>query len=1403
MSKIQTKKTNSGLEGGNLVGKPHENKSGKSVGGIKAVVTDNNGQPVELEGGEVIINKEASKRHWKELSRINQSAGNGVAIGPPVDPHEADPDEYKTGGKIDFNPNQIPNKWILKYAENIKANHPDVWDLGGNIFGNEAFTNLKRVAERGYWLDSEKWMMIKWRSYVARHKKDFRIAGVIAMLKWVDKVDKGWPYMKKLIEAEIEKKKGNKQRAKNKKKLGGFLDSADYQNISHPDDYDQRYHILLYDKSYDKSKIVAKTNETSSINKTIGNLKITPAEKQRLYVYDSKERREHSEWEPENYDKGGKMSEPDKTYMFSKSGSKAMPIIVIEANDGSHQIDMRFDSLTEAKKFAEKHNIKMQKEGGYNMPKKLAKGDTIEINEDGSNLPGPLYDLFGDFDEDEDPYEEMERLKIKANEIGYDFDYGLSGEPTEFWEVDKMSGGGKISDIDSYDLEKIIMDSKTIKDEIYEDVEAGNIEKKDADKAYKRFMDIKSKLKGKIKVGEFYDHKELGEFIEWYDNEYDETKYPYLYNAYPGGDGWMVVMSKVELSGAEQLDEPTDDERFDYEIDEMSGGGQTQYFGASDEDEKKAGQATDSYYSNQSFTGGYSGTGTSMFKNGNAFKTQLKKYYLPNVKKLLKNTSKASVRITALSKSSLVFKTTGEFSKVKIEKTFEKINENKKHTFKDVELQPSKITNKEFCLDLVDRLKQGGQVKGMQWFPDLKSKNVFINKIKERFNVEPITDGVVRKGRFTQHEIHSYKHPKTNEKLGQLCVDGKHTYIAIANFKEGGQTKSYIETKKMNTGGNVTDAGDTYEVGDKGRWNGNKVLDIVIGKITGSSVFFWDDTNSKEVRKKKVDFNKLYVPDGKMLPGKTKKSPTRSSVSTTSTSTTPTGPGKTLDSVLSYYQDYFKGVTLSCVRNGNAKNKFFVDEDDYTIRITRHTTKSFGVYFIDSEGQEQGYRYNNAQFKEVAEKFEKDNAWTLSPRGGKIFLSSNGLQAMADEVKKLRESLGKKLFNRVWESQERMSGVAIADGDKFVVSGLTLSVNGLQLSLTNILDSVKFHFDVNYSEAKGINNDLDDYQSSGPLNKRTRFYITSVKFVLFEVKGQATKEPEPTHEPEPTAKPEPRVPMPTLKTEPFNKKTDYLDAFKNYLSEDGKYNSRTLEDVAMETTANYLTTADKVPEQKTLREFFDKAKVKPKIVATVESTADLIEKQLASAELTKDSVFNVDDIAGSIKRLEMDPNELVKELKKRGYKKARYEDRSKAKTKTEPKTEPKAKPKPKTKAKPEPKAKAKAKVKKVDVDALKKEIKNSINIDWDFINEYQSSYISFYGETDDRGPRTDHGGGEDGDDWADEEQIEEWARPFRDKWYPRLDKLKADLTKKGYKVDRVGMEYGEKGHIGLEVSVKK
>lgn len=204
--KTSVKVTDDATVGGLLEGPPHYDKKGNDVGGIPGIVDGN--KQIEVEGQEFVVNKEASKKHWRELSKINQSAGNGVPIGPPTD-YDEDPKEYKEGGRvIDFNPNHIPSKKILNYAKKIKQYHPEIWKLGGNIFGNKAFENLKRVSERGYWLDSEEWMYIKWRSYVARHIHDFTIEGVIAMLKWVDKVERGWPYMKNLIEQEIAKREG-------------------------------------------------------------------------------------------------------------------------------------------------------------------------------------------------------------------------------------------------------------------------------------------------------------------------------------------------------------------------------------------------------------------------------------------------------------------------------------------------------------------------------------------------------------------------------------------------------------------------------------------------------------------------------------------------------------------------------------------------------------------------------------------------------------------------------------------------------------------------------------------------------------------------------------------------------------------------------------------------------------------------------------------------------------------------------------------------------------------------------------------------------------------------------------------------------------------------------------------
>jgi DNA polymerase III sliding clamp (beta) subunit (PCNA family) len=90
---MKFKETSDAKKGGLFVGKSHDE------GGIPAIVTDT-GTPIEVEGGEAIINKEATAKHWKELSKINQSAGNGVPIPPPHGVSESISDKLKNGGKL-------------------------------------------------------------------------------------------------------------------------------------------------------------------------------------------------------------------------------------------------------------------------------------------------------------------------------------------------------------------------------------------------------------------------------------------------------------------------------------------------------------------------------------------------------------------------------------------------------------------------------------------------------------------------------------------------------------------------------------------------------------------------------------------------------------------------------------------------------------------------------------------------------------------------------------------------------------------------------------------------------------------------------------------------------------------------------------------------------------------------------------------------------------------------------------------------------------------------------------------------------------------------------------------------------------------------------------------------------
>ena len=96
--------TSDAKKGGMFTGKSHDE------GGIPAIVTDT-GQPIEVEGGEAIINKEATKLHCEELSKINQSAGNGVPI-PCPDEAEEIAKKFENGGKVTLkDKKKIFDKW--------------------------------------------------------------------------------------------------------------------------------------------------------------------------------------------------------------------------------------------------------------------------------------------------------------------------------------------------------------------------------------------------------------------------------------------------------------------------------------------------------------------------------------------------------------------------------------------------------------------------------------------------------------------------------------------------------------------------------------------------------------------------------------------------------------------------------------------------------------------------------------------------------------------------------------------------------------------------------------------------------------------------------------------------------------------------------------------------------------------------------------------------------------------------------------------------------------------------------------------------------------------------------------------------------------------------------------------
>jgi HK97 family phage portal protein len=144
------------------------------------------------------------------------------------EPEQEEPEDMEDGDEEEMSPDELLKKkeptnfpaigddetislsnsqfelFPLDYAESLRENYPEIWARGGNIQGNDTYRVITRIREEGKSADEltdNDIRIVKMReAWSARHFRDFRLAGVIAQVKWHMVGSRGLDHMKKVIE---------------------------------------------------------------------------------------------------------------------------------------------------------------------------------------------------------------------------------------------------------------------------------------------------------------------------------------------------------------------------------------------------------------------------------------------------------------------------------------------------------------------------------------------------------------------------------------------------------------------------------------------------------------------------------------------------------------------------------------------------------------------------------------------------------------------------------------------------------------------------------------------------------------------------------------------------------------------------------------------------------------------------------------------------------------------------------------------------------------------------------------------------------------------------------------------------------------------------------------------------
>lgn len=104
------------------------------------------------------------------------------------------------------------NLFPVNEAQDLKENWPEIWRRGGNIRGNSQFAKLAPVARRGGKTNTaaEEYAVRLREAWVARHKGNSRLAGVVAQVKWLAVGSRGLDHMRSVLNEAKERVKARR-----------------------------------------------------------------------------------------------------------------------------------------------------------------------------------------------------------------------------------------------------------------------------------------------------------------------------------------------------------------------------------------------------------------------------------------------------------------------------------------------------------------------------------------------------------------------------------------------------------------------------------------------------------------------------------------------------------------------------------------------------------------------------------------------------------------------------------------------------------------------------------------------------------------------------------------------------------------------------------------------------------------------------------------------------------------------------------------------------------------------------------------------------------------------------------------------------------------------------------------